>query len=71
VARHAVAFRSGDLPAALAHFDEAAQLYQALAAPMPDLTIDRCDVLRAAGLASDALREAGLAIRELDRTRRR
>jgi tetratricopeptide (TPR) repeat protein len=67
--RGLVAFRSGDLPAALAHFDEAAQLYQTLAAPMPDLTIDRCGVLLAAGLAADALREADLAICELERVR--
>jgi len=67
--RGLVAFRSGDLPAALAYFDEAAQLYQALAAPMPDLAIDRCDVLLAAGLGADALAEADLAIGELERAR--
>ncbi len=67
--RGLVASRSGDLPAALVHFDEAAQLYQALAAPMPDLAIDRCGVLLAAGLAGDALREADLAIRALERAR--
>jgi len=62
-----LAFRSGDLPAALAHFDEAALRYQALAVPVPDLAIDRCAVLLAAGLAADALREADLAIGDLDR----
>jgi tetratricopeptide (TPR) repeat protein len=69
IARHnrgLVAFRSGDLPAALSCLDEAARRYKSLDAPMPDLRIDRCAVLLAAGLASDALQEADAAISGLD-----
>lgn len=68
IARHnraLIAFRSGDLPAALAHLDEAAQRYQSLGTTMPDLSIDRCAVLLAASLPRDALHEADRAIRVL------
>jgi tetratricopeptide (TPR) repeat protein len=60
--RGIVAYRSGDLPAALACLDEAGQRYRRLAVPMLELAIDRCDVLLAAGLPSDALAEAGAAL---------
>lgn len=60
--RGLVAFRSGDLPLALTHLDEAGRRYQQLAVPMPDLSIDRCAVLLAAGLPGDALGEADAAI---------
>ena len=69
VARHnrgLVAFRLGDLPAALAYLDEAAQRYETLGASVPDLGIDRCAVLLAAGLPREALQEADSAIRALD-----
>jgi tetratricopeptide (TPR) repeat protein len=68
IARHnraLIAFRSGDLPAALAHLDEADQRYQSLGMPMPDLSIDRCAVLLAASLPRDALHEADQAVRAL------
>ncbi|HEY5988496.1 MAG TPA: hypothetical protein VIV12_19270, partial [Streptosporangiaceae bacterium] len=61
--RGLVAFRSGDLPLALAHLDEADRRYRQLAAPTPDLSIDRCAVLLAAGLSRDALEVADAAIR--------
>jgi tetratricopeptide (TPR) repeat protein len=61
--RGLVAFRSGDLPLALAHLDEADRRYRQLAAPTPDLSIHRCAVLLAAGLSRDALQEADSAIR--------
>jgi tetratricopeptide (TPR) repeat protein len=64
--RGLVAFRCGDLPAALSFFDEAAQRYRDLAIPVPDLSIDRCAVLITAGLPHDALLEADRAIRQLD-----
>ncbi len=63
--RGVVAFRLGDLPAALACFDEAAERYAALGVTEPDLTAYRCAALTAAGLASDALREADAAVRQL------
>ncbi len=61
--RGLVAFRSGDLPAALSCLDEAGRRYDLLAVPMPDLAIDRCAVLLAAGLPADALRETDAAVR--------
>jgi tetratricopeptide (TPR) repeat protein len=67
--RGLVAFRSGDLPTALSRLDEAARGYRSLGVPMPDLSIDRCAVLMAAGLPRDALHEADLAIRELVQVR--
>ena len=59
--RALVAFRSGDLPAALSCLDEAARRYTLLAIQKPDLAIDRCAVLLAAGLPADALRETAAA----------
>ena len=65
-----VAFRSGDLPTALSCLDEAAGRYSALDVPSPDLTLDRCAVLLAAGLPRDALSYAEQAIRDAEeRTR--
>jgi tetratricopeptide (TPR) repeat protein len=61
--RGLVAFRSGDLPASLSCLDEAGRRYDLLAVPMPDLAIDRCAVLLAAGLPADALRETDAAVR--------
>jgi tetratricopeptide (TPR) repeat protein len=59
--RGLVAFRSGDLPAALSCLDETARRYALLAVQKPDLAIDRCAVLLAAGLPADALRETDAA----------
>ena len=64
--RGLVAFRSGDLPAALSYLDEAASRYRPLNVPTPALSIDRCAVLLAAGLAGDALAEADAAIRDIE-----
>jgi tetratricopeptide (TPR) repeat protein len=61
--RGLIAFRSGDVPAALSYLDEAERRYRALHVPVPDLSIDRCAVLMAAGLAGDALAEADAAVR--------
>jgi hypothetical protein len=60
--RAMVAFRSGDLPLALSHLDEADHRYRLLDVPMPELSIDRCAVLLAAGLLGDALREADAGV---------
>jgi tetratricopeptide (TPR) repeat protein len=67
--RGLVAFRSGDLPAALACLDEAGRRYKPLAMPMPDLVTDRCAVLLAAGLPADAFAETEAAVQGLPRTR--
>jgi tetratricopeptide (TPR) repeat protein len=68
VNRAVAAFRSGDLPAALSLLDEAASRYRPLHVPTPFLSLDRCDVLLAAGLASDALAEADAAVGVLEQT---
>jgi len=60
--RGLVAFRSGDVPAALSYLDEADRRYRRLAVTMPELSIDRCAVLLAAGLQADALREADAGV---------
>ena len=67
--RAIVAFRTGDLPAALSCLDEAARRYSALDVPLPDLSLDRCAVLLAAGLPRDALVEAEQAIQDFERVR--
>jgi tetratricopeptide (TPR) repeat protein len=64
--RGLAAFRSGDLPAALSFFDAAASRYRALNVPTSALSQARCTVLRAAGLASDALAEADDAVRDIE-----
>ena len=63
--RGVVSFRLGDLPAALACFDEAADRYAALRVTEPDLAVYRCAALSAAGLAADARREADAAVGHL------
>jgi tetratricopeptide (TPR) repeat protein len=60
------AFSSGDLPAALSFLDEATSRYRPLSVPAPDLSIDRCAVLLAAGLVGDALAEADAAVRDIE-----
>jgi len=66
--RGIVAFRAGDLPAALSYIDEAASRYRRLNVPTPSLNFDRCSVLLAAGLVGDALAEADAAIRDIEQT---
>ena len=65
--RALVASSLNDIPAALSYFDEASARYEPLNVLVPDLTIDRCAVLLAAGLAGDALAEADATVREIDR----
>jgi len=50
-----LAFQLGDLPAALGFLDRATERYAALSVPMPEIALDRCAVLLAAGLATEAL----------------
>ncbi|WP_254400127.1 CHAT domain-containing protein [Streptomyces sp. AC602_WCS936] len=64
--RGLAAFRSGDVPAALRLLDEAEERYGKLGTPTFMLTIRRCEVLMAAGLATEALAEADGAIAALD-----
>jgi tetratricopeptide (TPR) repeat protein len=67
--RALAAFVSGDLPAALAFLDEADSSYRRLNVPNMDVRIDRCAVLLAAGLVTDALAEADDSLRDLERIR--
>jgi tetratricopeptide (TPR) repeat protein len=60
-------FALGDLPAALAILDEAAARYRPLNVPTQALCADRCAILLAAGLASDALAEADAGVRDIER----
>ena len=57
-----VALCRGDLPEALTYFDEAGNRYDALGENMPDLAIDRCTALLAAGLAAEASQETDTAL---------
>ncbi|MGW3473816.1 CHAT domain-containing protein [Streptomyces althioticus] len=60
--RGLAAFRSGDIPGALRLLDEAEDHYARLGIPVFMLSIRRCEVLMAAGLAPEALAEADAAI---------
>jgi tetratricopeptide (TPR) repeat protein len=69
--RGQAAFCSGNLPSALSHLDMAASRYRQLRVPTPALSIERCAVLLAAGLAVDALAEADAAVADMERVRGR
>jgi tetratricopeptide (TPR) repeat protein len=71
VNRGFAAFRSGDLTAALAFLDDAAARYRSCGVPTPDISLDRCAVLLAAGLARDALAEANAAVSDIEKSRGR
>ncbi|PWU53555.1 hypothetical protein DLJ46_00960, partial [Micromonospora globispora] len=58
-----LAFQAGDIPAALGFLDEAAARYEALGTSWPALAIDRCAVLLAAGLATEAVAATEEALR--------
>jgi len=60
--RGLAALSRGDLPQALTYFDEAGSRYDALGETNPDLAIDRCSALLAAGLAGEAARETDTAL---------
>jgi tetratricopeptide (TPR) repeat protein len=61
------ALSRGDLPGALAYLDEAGSRYDALGVTNPDLAIDRCSTLLAAGLAAEAARETDAALSRIPR----
>jgi CHAT domain-containing protein len=63
--RAAAAFRSGDLPRALSLLDEAASRFRPLQVPTLWLRRDRCAVLLAAGLSSEAFDEAEAALLDI------
>jgi tetratricopeptide (TPR) repeat protein len=65
--RALVAFSLNDIPAALSYFSEAASRYEPLGVLVPDLAVDRCLTLLAAGLARDALAEADAVVLDLER----
>ena len=60
--RGLAALSRGDLPEALTYFDEAGNRYDALRYTNPDLAVDRCSALLAAGLAAEAAQETGAAL---------
>jgi tetratricopeptide (TPR) repeat protein len=64
--RGVAAHRSGDLPTALAFFDEADARYRQISVPSPELSQARCAALRTAGLISEALGEAEAAIERIE-----
>jgi tetratricopeptide (TPR) repeat protein len=65
----AAAFARGDLPAALAHFDHAHRLVDELGVFEPELFVNKCTVLLAAGLSRDALAEIDSAVATIERLR--
>jgi len=68
--RALTAWTSGDLPAALAYLDAAILSFRRLEVPTTTwLSLDRCEVLLAAGLPGDALAEAETAVREMEEGR--
>ncbi|TDW21761.1 CHAT domain-containing protein [Kribbella kalugense] len=64
--RGLVAYSRGDLPAALRYLDEAGRRFAAVGVAWPDLAIDRCGVLLAAGLSAEALAEMDQAIAQME-----
>lgn len=71
VHRGVLALRSGELPAALACFDEAAERFEELGVPDADLSIQRCSALLSAGLPVEARDEAEAALARLEQIRGR
>jgi tetratricopeptide (TPR) repeat protein len=63
--RGLLALNRGQLPEALTYLDEALARYEALGDSDPELPIDRCATLLAAGLAAEAAREADAALSRL------
>jgi CHAT domain-containing protein len=60
--RGLAALSRGELPEALTYLDEAGNRYEALDESFPELAIDRCAALLAAGLADEAARETDTAL---------
>jgi tetratricopeptide (TPR) repeat protein len=69
--RGVVASRTGDLPRALALFDEATDRYRLLGVPTLSVSQSRCIALLAAGLVNEAFDEAEAAVLEIELTKGR
>ncbi len=67
--RGLAAHARGDLPAALAHLDDAQALFDQLRTFEAELYVNKCTVLLAAGLAGDALREVDAAVATIEKDR--
>jgi tetratricopeptide (TPR) repeat protein len=67
--RGVAAHARGDLPTALAHLDHAQGLFDQLGVFEPELAVNKCTVLLAAGLARDALGEVDAAVSTIERDR--
>ncbi len=65
--RAAAAYASGDLPTALAHLDHAQRMFERLGVFEPEVAVNKCTVLLAAGLTGDALREVEAAVTRVER----
>ncbi len=65
--RGLVAFARGDLPLALEYLGEAGKRFEKLGIAWPDLAIDRCRVLLAAGLTVEAQDEADRAAVQMEK----
>ena len=63
--RGQAALSRGDLPEALTYFDEAGTRYDMLGENIPELAIDRCSALLAAGLAGEAAHETDIALNRI------
>jgi tetratricopeptide (TPR) repeat protein len=63
--RGLLALNRGQLPEALTYLEEAGRRYESLGETFPDLAIDRCSTLLAAGLASEAARDADATLSRL------
>jgi CHAT domain-containing protein len=59
------ALTRGDLPEALSYLDEAARRYQTLGEEVPELAVDRCLILLAAGLTGEAAEETDTALNRI------
>jgi tetratricopeptide (TPR) repeat protein len=60
--RGVIAYCRGDLPSALALYDEAARGYADLGVSSPDLAFDRCTAYLAAGLTTEAVEVVAAAV---------
>lgn len=59
--------RSGDIPLALEYFDQAEDEFRGIGGGLGELWRDRADLLASAGLTSDAIDLANMAVDELER----
>jgi CHAT domain-containing protein len=65
--RGLLALNRGELPEALAYLDEVGRRHESLGVTVPELAIDRCSTLLAAGLATEAAQGADAALSRFPR----